>query len=349
MNHLRYVLDEVGYSPRTITMADGSRLLVLPHGGRVLGLYTAACEKNFYWTSPAVKTVALARDFLRTDAWHNSGGDRTWLAPETDIFFPGFPDLDRYEPPPALDPGTYSVVETASGFRLACRLSLRLARQRKDVSLSIDKWFRAALNPLRHERGIDLTDVTYAGYTQKVRLAVTSDTPPSRARIGLWNILQLPHGGEALFPTFSRAEPTVIFSHSGMIAPEDLTVSKRLVCFRMRQTGEHKISMRASVMTGRAAYYHRRGNQADLVIRNFCVNPSGEYVDTPWNDPNWLGFAVQACNVNGPAGVFSELEYHVPTVCGATTPKICTDRSQVWAFRGPEAQVSRIRSLLVAG
>ena len=72
----------------TWTSPDGSTALVLPYGGRVLGLFAPESEQNFFWTHPALDAAETARDFYKSAQWHNSGGDRTWLAPEVDFFFP---------------------------------------------------------------------------------------------------------------------------------------------------------------------------------------------------------------------------------------------------------------------
>ena len=56
----------------------------------MLGLFAPGSEENFYWTNPALRSVE-ARAFYAGDDWHNSGGDRTWLAPEVDVFLPDFP------------------------------------------------------------------------------------------------------------------------------------------------------------------------------------------------------------------------------------------------------------------
>ena len=89
-------------------------------------------------------------------------------------------------------------------------------------------------------------------------------------------------------------------------------------------------------VTGRVGYrYPARDGRWALVIRNFVVNPSGTYVDVPWDDPADLGYAFQACNVNSSLGSFSELEYHVPAIGPATGVLGSEDTSQVWAFRAP--------------
>ncbi len=171
----------------------------------------------------------------------------------------------------------------------------------------------------------------------------------TKAQIGLWNLIQMPPGGDLLMPTFSRNEPRHIFSTVGVIPDDDLVVTEHLVRYRMRQRGEHKISLRAAPMTGRAGYLYCSGSQWSLVVRNFMVNPSGEYVDVPWTESGWLGFAVQACNVNSALGAFSEFEYHTPAIGHRTGSVRCDDTAQVWAFRGSRARIVKIARLLVAG
>lgn len=349
MQKLRENLCRAGKPVRVLRLPDGTRVLVLPHGGRVLGLYAPRRAGNFYWTHPALNSAADARSFYASDAWHNSGGDRTWLAPEVDVFLPAFPKLDRYEQPRALDPGHYRAIEGESGFKLENRLTVRLSRSKKDVALKITKRFGPAPNPLRRERGVDLRGVEYAGYTQRSSLELTGASRTTKAQIGLWNLIQMPPGGDLLMPTFSRNEPRHIFSTVGVIPDDDLVVTEHLVRYRMRQRGEHKISLRAAPMTGRAGYLYCSGSQWSLVVRNFMVNPSGEYVDVPWTESGWLGFAVQACNVNSALGAFSEFEYHTPAIGHRTGSVRCDDTAQVWAFRGSRARIVKIAQLLVAG
>ena len=84
------------------------------------------------------------------------------------------------------------------------------------------------------------------------------------------------------------------------------------------------------------------------MVRNFSVNPSGEYVDVPWANPNYPGFAIEACNVNGHWGTFSELEYHVPAIGGLTGERACEDASQVWAFRGRKEDILEVARTLIS-
>jgi hypothetical protein len=338
------VLAAAGKPAHVVTNQDGTEVVLLPYGGRVLGLFAKGSEENFYWTHPALRTVATAKAFYAGNDWHNSGGDRTWLAPEVDVFLPDYPSRDKYFQPRELDPGNYGVSGAGATLRLVNRLTLTLSRSRKQVEFEIAKSLAPAPNPLRHERGGMPADVQYAGYTQHTSLAIVGGDRTSP--VGLWNLVQMPHGGELLLPTFSRSEPRLVF---GNIPAADLAVDDRLVRYRMRQAGEHKIALRAAAATGRVGYLFQQGGRWALVIRNFIVNPSGDYVDVPWDDPSDLGYSTQACNVNSGLGQFSELEYHIPAIGGNTGRIRCDDATQVWAFRGPEQSILNITRCLVAG
>jgi hypothetical protein len=349
LRDLQKVLRAAGRCPETLAFPDGTRLLVLPHGGRLLGAFAAGSEENFYWTNPTLDSVASAKAFFTGAAWHNSGGDRTWLAPEVDVFLPKFPDLTAYDQPRSLDPGNYRVVKKNGALFLENKLTLRLARSGRKVDLKIVKSFRPSPDPLRYERGMDLKGVSYAGYAQFTSLAFAGGRVPVGAQLGLWNLIQMPHGGDLLLPTFSRSEPLHIFSTVGRIPKSAVRVGEHLIRYRMDQRGEHKLSFRAVAMAGRAAYIHGQNDDWSLVVRNFGVNPSGEYVDVPWADPDWRGFAVQACNVCSGLGSFSELEYHIPGIGAGTGLSACEDHAQVWAYRGPRERIIAIARRLVAG
>ena len=79
------VLKRVGKSTEIYETPGGTRVLLLAYGARILGLFARGSDKNFYWTHPELEKVESARGLYESDNWHNSGGDRTWLAPEVDI------------------------------------------------------------------------------------------------------------------------------------------------------------------------------------------------------------------------------------------------------------------------
>lgn len=335
-SRLLEVLKAVGKPAQAVTNPDGTTVLLLPYGGRVLGLFAPESEDNFYWTHPALGSEETARAFYASKEWQNSGGDRTWLAPEVDFFLPKYPDTKTYWQPRELDPGNYEAVQGEAGLELVNRLKLKLSRTGQEVELRMTKSVGPAANPLRYERNLDLADVQYAGYTQHTRLEMLGNPAEDKPKVGLWNLVQMPHGGDLLIPVFHKTEPKIWF---GQIAPDDLIVGDRLIRYKMRATGEHKLGVRAVATTGRVGYLSGAGNTRSLIVRNFVVNPSGEYVDAPWKDPEDLGYSTQACNVNSALGAFSELEYHIPAIGGKTGSFRCDDAAQVWAFRGPEDKI----------
>ncbi|MGA3323868.1 MAG: DUF6786 family protein [Terriglobia bacterium] len=338
-------LEAIGKPTQLHECPDGAKVLILPHGGRILGLFAPRNPENFFWTHPALASPESARAFYESDVWHNSGGDRTWLAPEADIFFPNFPKLDTYWQPRELDPGNYQIDTTPGSLRLVNRLNLTLSRSKQRAELELTKSVAPAPNPLRYERGLyDPATVEYAGYALHTSLQLMGADPDNSPQVGLWNLLQLPHHGDLLVPTYGRAVPKVLM---GTVAPDDLVATDHLLRYRMRALGEHKIGIRAVETTGRVGYLYPTNGQFALVIRNFLVNPSGEYVDVPWTDTGDFGYSTQACNVKSSLGSFSELEYHCPAIGAGTGRVRYDDESAVWAFRGPEDKIRAIaRSLL---
>jgi hypothetical protein len=338
-------LHSAGKPTEICSMPDGARALVLPHGGRILGLFAPGSDENFFWTHPALASAESARAFYAGSQWHNSGGDRTWLAPEADFFFPDFPDLTRYWQPRELDPGGYQVRSENGQIELVNRLAVTLSRSKQAVELEINKTLTPAPNPIRHEQGLaGLEGIEFAGYTLRTSLCLPSNRAQDSPPVGLWNLLQLPNGGELFIPTYGSTKPYIVM---GVITSEDLNVQEHLVRYRMRAAGAQKLEVRAAAVTGRVGYLYDAGNKSALVIRNFFVNPSGEYVDVPWDKTEDFGYAVQACNINNELGSFSELEYHVPAIGRGTGGYRAEDVSQIWAFRGPRAQIEPVMSTLL--
>jgi hypothetical protein len=340
--HLIDTLTSIGKVPTTWTSSDGSRILVLPYGGRVLGLFPPASDRNFFWTHPALDSIESACAFYESPSWHNSGGDRTWLSPEVDFFIPNFPSFDTYFQPREFDPGAYELTIENGELALKNTFTSRLSRSKYTARMQITKRLTAALNPLRELVSDNFSRLVYAGFTLHTRLEIFESTGP--VELNLWNLLQLPHGGDLIIPTFSRAS---VAHFMGTIAEEDLEVTDQFIRYKMRAKGENKIGVSPLCLTGRVGYLHTDGANAALVIRSIDVNPSAKYLDMPWNSPTPAGSAVQACNIDSNLGAFSELEYHAPAIGGATGLSSYDDTSQVWAFAGPREEVTSAARLLL--
>jgi hypothetical protein len=342
-------LKAVGKPSELYQTDDGTRVLVLPYGGRILGIFAPKSEENFLWTNSVLNSVETARAYYASDDWQNSGGDRTWLAPELDFFFPKFPNIDiaGYWQPRSLDPGNYALTKSAHGLKLTNRLNIEAFRSKKRVELEITKSVASAPNPLRYEGALRMDEVEYAGHTLLTSLKIVDANAEDAPLVGLWSLTQMPHQGELFVPTYSKTAPRIYF---GLVdtPPDELAMSDRLVRFKMRAAGEHKIGLRAAVTAGRIGYIYPVADKHALIVRNFSVNPSGEYADVPWTEPENRGYSTQACSVNSRWGMFSEMEYHVPAIGGETGLRHVEDSSQLWAYRGPREEIIKIARILLS-
>jgi len=336
-----------GKPPVLLAFPDGTRLLVLPFGGRLLGLFPPGSDENFLWTNPALATPESAAAWLRREGWPNPGGDRTWLAPEIDLFIGDLArPMESYVVPPALDPGCWTVVPGA-GAELCLTNSAHawLQRSRRKIGVDVSRSIRPATNPLR-DTPLAHRGLQYAGYT----LITTLELEPvadAGIRLGIWNLLQLPQPGEMRIPTSSEARPQFVF---GAASADELTVAPRLVRWNMGSSGDNaKIGLKALSLTGRVGYLRRTSAAGiwDLVVRQFQVDPNGDYVDALWVHPYETGWAFQACCVRSGEERFNELEYHVPAVTAAAGVNHGRDESRVWAFRGPGATIAESAEALL--
>ena len=104
--HLVETLQQVGKPPQVVREGRRQRSARAatrwPHPGTV-----QSRQRGEFLLDPSGigSRHVRAAAFFAGDQWHNSGGDRTWLAPEVDFFFPNFPRTDVYWQPRQLDPG----------------------------------------------------------------------------------------------------------------------------------------------------------------------------------------------------------------------------------------------------
>lgn len=346
MLDLQKTLKTAGKESLVQELRDGTRLLVLPYGARVLGLYPPGSDHNFYWVNPDLGHPESARELFDGEGWHNTGGDRTWLAPELDIFFPDYPDVTRHWEPPQLDASEYQVQETPGALTLRQQMTLLLARTQKAAELELTKTLGSAPNPLRYEKGFisQLASVSYAGYTLRTHLRLLGASAERPVALGIWNLMQLPWGGTLWVPSYQRTQARILF---GEIPPDHLTSTERGLRFRVALKGEQKIALRGVATTGRTGYVYQTDSQWSLVIRNFTVNPSGDYVDVPKDDPEDFGYSVNAVNVKSGLGDFCEMEYHAPALGHDMISTENKDISQVWAFRGQREEIQTIAHTLL--
>jgi hypothetical protein len=326
---------------------DGSQLCLLPYGARVLALCPPNSDESFYWRNTPLDDADSARKLFAGDGWHNTGGDRTWISPELDTFFPDT-TFSRYWQPRPLDMSDYAVHRVGGGIQLSREMRLHLARPNSDADLRLTKWFGPAANPLRHERDMASANrsLQYAGYTQRVLLQSTTGASAPVPNVGIWNLMQLPPGGDLLVPLYSPADVQLCFGNipAGRIVLSDHLMRVNKVDF----TGSHKIAVKASSLCGRTGYVYPQGDCWSLAIRNFFVNLSGQYIDVQRQDPEDFGYAFQMCRVDEPEfGSFCEMEYHAPGLGALPQATESLDVSQVWAFRGSRDSIAAVAKKLL--
>ncbi len=242
LSHLSRAIAVAGKAVELFAMPDGTRLLLLPYGARLVGLYAADNDESFYWNNPLLEHAESARTLFAGSGWHNTGGDRTWIAPELDTFFPDA-DSKQYWQPRQLDMSDYAVERTGGGIQLSRPMALHLARANRDVRLRLTKWFGPAANPLRYERDMAAVAafVQYAGYTQRVAVHCLDEAAQPPPAVGIWNLLQLPAGGEMLVPLYSRTVPQKCF---GDVPADRVTIEDHLLRVRADFAGSHKIAVK---------------------------------------------------------------------------------------------------------
>jgi hypothetical protein len=346
---LARALQAAEHPPFELRTKEGGCALFLPYGARVLGLFPSPEGPNCYYVDPRMGDPVQARQALGGAEWVNTGGDRTWLSPEIDTCIADFSDpWGTYKVPWSMDPGQHAVEFRGDMLRAGVSIQLPIHRKRTSCEIVLEKTVRLIANPLRRETAARgwLDQVRYVGYELVTTVCLRSVPEPSMCT-GIWNIVALPAPGEILVPTLSRSEPRTYF---GDVGANYLKVSEGSVHLRIDGAQRYKVGLRATSLTGRAGYLRRLADgSVVLVVRNFDVDPSGEYVDVPWDAPDDLGYAFEAYNDDGYYGAFGELEYHAPAIGGDTGRTSGEDRSQVWAFHGPEGAVRAIAEALLGG
>ncbi len=205
---LTALLEKAGRPAEILEASDGARIVVLPHGARVLGVFPSRGGGNFLWNNAALGRTDSARKLFESSAWCNTGGDRTWIAPESDFFLPQYPDAGVYHQPRSLDPGSYTCTRVGPRLVLSNSLTLHSYRSREDVGLRLTKTIEP-LDPASAGAGLPAQGMAVCGYTLRCGLEITGRAP--RTPVGIWNLLQLPHGGVMLFGLRTPSEPLADF------------------------------------------------------------------------------------------------------------------------------------------
>ena len=111
-------------------------------------------------------------------------------------------------------------------------------------------------------------------------------------------------------------------------------------------TGSYSVVARSMLNGALLAFQENAEASGAVALEPVVVNPSGDYIDTPWDAPDEVGYAFQSYN-GGSLGAFGELEYHTPAIGGNSGRDSCRDTSQLWAFSGPPTLIRKIAGHLL--
>ena len=329
------ILTELGKPPLWLR----NKVCVLPFSGRVMGLYPEK-GRNVLWTNPALNSLVEARQLLSDDVWTNLGGDRTWISPEIELFIKDMSrPMETYQVPAAVDPGDYQVLRfgdneveletaiTVDFFRSGGKVNLKL---RKRI-IVLDK----PNMPFKLPAG-----VTGAGYKVECELSATEPLPGS-VHPAIWNLLQVPGGGEIVVPIADGAKPVDFFGK-----PQYQLQNNNIRAAVPAALG-YKFGVRPENCTGMMFYLNLSIQQPFIIVRQFEVKPDGGYFDVPYTAPKQPGCVQQVYVDDGTYGGFGEMEHHSPAILPGIRNKI-TDTCTTWAFAGTVKELEKLIKKIVA-
>lgn len=340
-------IEEAGGRPLELKAAAGSSVVAMGHGARVIGLFVGEDSPNFLWVDPRLYYPRKAKEVIESEEWVNTGGDRTWVGPETDTMIGDLnAPWDTYTFPAGIDPGHYEIERCDHLITMAGSGCIPQFKTEGNCEVKIEKQIRMIISPL-HSEAPDIPcgkELSFVGYEQETSLYIRCQEQEA-GPLDIWNLLVVPAGGWMIAPTIGRAYIRDIMVPSGQ---DRLQVSDSHVRFLIDGCSQHKVSARAISLAGRAGYLRCVSESTwTLVVRNFSVNPSGMYVDSPWDRPGEWGYCLQFYNhCEGPDS-WGEMEYHTPAIGGESGLRKYLDVSQVWAFMGDEKPIQAVAELLL--
>ena len=327
-----------GLQPRALERERGG-LLVTVRGARVLGIYLDGVDENLLWVNPQVLGDAeMAQRTVGAGEW-NVGGDRVWYAPEIELHFqnPQQPAHDNYAVPPDLDPGRYEVRdESPAGLALKCKGAARNLVSGGELRYKAKRTIRLCEAPVAAD------GLSYVGYELSSELRIKADKSEPGC-YGLWQLMQLPAGGNVYIPT--RGQPELVdYFQTGIT--EHVRVGDGHVVFPITGTHQHKLGLRADHVRGLMGYYRVVGDAATLIVRQAAVFPGAVYADYPAHDRARRDIALQFYNGSGSPSPFGEMEYHSPAAVADGFYHV-RDVSRTWCFAGPTPDVRRVATALL--
>ena len=325
-------LREAGQQPLTLQ----GKVLILPFGGRVLGVYPTE-RINAFWINAALSSVQSAKALFQDRGWINLGGGRTWIVPEVDTHMTDPKRMaETYFVPRSVDPADYHVVTaTEREATLESEMDVTFQRSGNVAKLKVTRTVSLMDAP-----PIPIpTTVAFAGYSEQSKLAAIAPLA-ERVQPGLWLIIQVPRGGRIVLPLRGNGRPRAFIGTPEFVQTDDL------IRCEVDTSASFKFSIRADDCLGIMIYLNTRAEQPFMVAREFAVQKKALYADVPYDDLSETGHMQQVYVDDGGLGGFGELEYHTPAI-GRVEGTEVGDKSSVWTFAGPAEVLREISQQLI--
>lgn len=290
----------------------GSAWMVVapPLGARILG--AGVDGENLLWTAPSFSARGWSEG-------GNSGGARTWLAPEGGPrgFFCS-EDFTRWNVPREIDPGQYASCPAGSGW-LSFR-SAFTARAADGASFPVEITRSMRIEKVAEDRTSGGATSARILFRHELRNAGSA---PIDRRVGLWCIVQVPSEapGTIIVPLAGGAPQGRVRPYFTRLPEGILRLFGSAALLKAHGGLRYKIGVHARAAVGRIAFL--RPTRTDpsrwsFLCLSFPVDPQGTYLDGPWAGEGAVpdgGDAVQAYNDAGTGDLaFSEIEAHAPSV-----------------------------------
>jgi hypothetical protein len=294
---------------------QAAMLAITPeYGGKVIAMSVDGVNgKNLIWPNPKIGT----KEFWSSDKldW-NLGGARTWIAPEADFY------LDKEKNwfvPQAMDPGNYKLDQQEDNL-VVCSNEFKAKNVKdQDYHLKIVRTIELLDSPPDF---ID-EDMKYVGMKFTHELINLSDKTIGEDidYVGLWSLIQLDTAGTMIIPI--KKDPT----HDNITVrdygptnfntvPRDrIAVGDDWISVKIDGKFRCKLGFAPWAARNGIAYlsYRKNSDQGILYLKQFIVDPTGLYLDHPWEKLYDYGDAIQLYNDDGRFGGFCEIECHGPT------------------------------------
>jgi uncharacterized protein DUF6786 len=313
------LLKQGGYEYQTINVGNGA-ILGLPSYGRVLGLWCDKRSQSVYWMNPQFLKYDDTKKELE---WVNPGGHRMWIAPEREFFIR---DLSRpfetYKVPVSVDPGQYEIEFECNQLIFKNKGTLRAFNSNKDISFRLTRQIKA-MDEQFMEGLVGNLELQAVGYEDEAILETDTNF-----KIGIWSLTQVFLSSEVFIAADRDSKYNVFFGDEN----DKVHYADGFWKVRFDKGQDFKIGLKASGISDKIFYIRRDDNgSATLIVKVFEKGSDESYVDTPWDDPEDIGYAVQFF-CGGGFG-FGEIETHSP-VFNNGDKCVSKSRVRIYAFSG---------------